>query len=384
MGTSRISFSKDAPWDLRQRGLKDSLRHDERVKDAIKKNLKELITQEDIILSDGTQRIRFPMKYLDQYRFKIGSPHQETGQGAGNVSDILYQPGMGDQPGDRPGDQPGDHGYEVEVDLATLTKMMLDDLALPWLEMKPAARDITTEKVEWTDRRRKGMPGNLDRHQTLKENIKRNAARGEPGIHDFTNEDMRYKTWRTHTEPVTNAAIYLLTDWSGSMTTEKRYIAKATCFWIVQFLRFKYRRVEIVFIAHDTEAEIVSEQDFFGKSEGGGTLCSSAYAVALQEMARRHPKTLYNVYLWHFSDGENPDADNSVCRQRIDDLLQMCTMVAYAEVAWQQSSYTLQHLLHTLQQLIHPRFLTTVLKTREDIQQALRIFLGAAIGANGK
>ena len=34
---------RELPWELRRRGLKDSLRHDQRVKDAIRKNLRELI-----------------------------------------------------------------------------------------------------------------------------------------------------------------------------------------------------------------------------------------------------------------------------------------------------------------------------------------------------
>ena len=371
-----IAFSQGVPWDLRQRGLKDALRHDKKVQDAIKENLKELIIHEDIILSDGTQRIRFPMKYLDQYHFKNGSPPQQVGQGLGNVGDILWQPGQS-QPGDQPGHQPGEHSYDVEIDLAMLTKMMLDDLALPWLEVKPSAHDLVADTVEWTDRRRKGMPGNIDKRQTIKENIKRNAMRHTPGVHDIRDEDLRYKAWRARKDPITNAVIYLLTDWSGSMTVEKRYIAKATCFWIVQFLRLKYTSVTIVFIAHDTEAEIVSEQDFFGKNNGGGTVCSSAYTVALREITRKHPKSLYNVYLWHFSDGENLDADNSVCLQRVTELLQLCTMVAYVEIAWQQQNYFVHQLIQTFRHIVHPRFVATVAKTREDIQQILHVFLGA-------
>src|SRR5438034_8856817 len=47
----------ELPWELRRRGLKDSLRHDQRVKDAIRKNLRELIAEEAIITSDGTRQI---------------------------------------------------------------------------------------------------------------------------------------------------------------------------------------------------------------------------------------------------------------------------------------------------------------------------------------
>ncbi len=58
--------SSELPWELRRRGLKDSLRHDQRVKEAIRKNLRELIAEEAIITSDGTKRVKIPLRYLDR------------------------------------------------------------------------------------------------------------------------------------------------------------------------------------------------------------------------------------------------------------------------------------------------------------------------------
>jgi len=131
--------SSALPWELRRRGLKDSLRHDQRVKEAIRKNLRELIAEEAIITSDGTKRVKIPLRYLDQYRFKYGQPPQGVGQGEGQPGDVLGQRGNnGNSPGDgQPGDQPGEHTYEVEVPLAVLAQMMLEGLALLWLEDKP-------------------------------------------------------------------------------------------------------------------------------------------------------------------------------------------------------------------------------------------------------
>jgi uncharacterized sporulation protein YeaH/YhbH (DUF444 family) len=112
--------SSALPWELRRRGLKDSLRHGQRVKEAIRKNLRELIAEEAIITSDGTKRVKIPLRYLDQYRFKYGQPLQGVGQGEGQPGDVLGQRGSdGHSPGDgEPGDQPGEHTYEVEVPLA--------------------------------------------------------------------------------------------------------------------------------------------------------------------------------------------------------------------------------------------------------------------------
>jgi sporulation protein YhbH len=350
------------------------------VKDAIKKNLKELISHKSIIISDGTKKVTIPLPYLDLYRFKYGSPQQGAGQGPGTVGDILWQPGQQPGQGDQPGDQPGEHHYEAEVDLETVTRMMLENLALPWLEDKPAAKQIVSKSYQFTDRRKHGMPGNLDKRRSLLENVRRNAAKRQPGVHDLADADLRYRVPDVHQERASQAAVYLLMDWSGSMTTEKKFIAKAVCFWMVRFLRLKYQHVEIVFIAHDTEAEVVTEHDFFGKSEGGGTRCSSALTVALQEIPTRHPRARWNVYLFHFSDGDNEYADNAVYTSRMADLLQECTMCALGEIRWASAPMTPSSLLQALAQAPHPRLVTAVLRTTEDIHVALRAFLGAEVG----
>src|ERR687884_397592 len=91
-----------------------------------------------------------------------------------------------------PGDQPGEHMYEVEVPLAELAQMMLEDLALPWLEEKPE-RQITTTSHRFTDVRRSGSLANLDKRRTLLENLKRNAARGGPQIGHLQDADLRFQ-----------------------------------------------------------------------------------------------------------------------------------------------------------------------------------------------
>ena len=101
-GNAFRKSSRELPWELRRRGLKDSLRHDQRVKEAIRKNLRELIAEEAIITSDGTRRVRIPLRYLDQYRFKYGQPPQGVGQGQGEPGDVIGQRnGNGNDPGCR-------------------------------------------------------------------------------------------------------------------------------------------------------------------------------------------------------------------------------------------------------------------------------------------
>jgi hypothetical protein len=374
------------PWELRRRGLKDSLRHDQRVKDAIRKNLRELIAEEAIITSDGQKRVKLPIRYLEQYRFKYGQPQQGVGQGPGQPGDVLGgRPGDGTGPGDgMPGDQPGELTYEVEVPLDELTQMMLEDLALPWLEEKPA-RQVTSTSHRHTDVRRHGSLANLDKRRTLLANVKRHAARGLATVGRLHEHDLRYRVWDTHEETHANAAVYMLMDRSGSMTTSKKYIARSFFFWMVQFLRRKYRHVETVFIAHDTEAQVVPEQDFFTLSNSGGTRCSSAYEVALAHLQQHHPAARWNVYLFHFSDGDNLPHDNAVCKGLVETLLTQCAMVGYGEIRYRddasfygwmgQTTPTPSSLQSALGEIAHPRLLSVTITHKEELYQVLQTFL---------
>lgn len=375
------------PWELRRRGLKDSLRHDQRVKDAIRKNLRELIAEEAIISSDGRKRVRIPLRYLDQYRFRYGNPQSGVGQGPGKPGDVLGRRGGDGQqaPGEgQPGDQPGEHTYEVEVPLEELTQMMLEDLALPWLEEKPE-RQVTTTTHRFTDIRRKGSLANLDKRRTLLENVKRNAARGVAEVGGIREADLRYKVWDTHEERHANAAVYMLMDCSGSMTTNKKYIAKSFFFWMVRFLRWKYQKVDTVFIAHDYDAQVVPEDDFFALSNNGGTRCSAAYQVALEHLQQQHPASRWNTYLFHFSDGDNLPSDNLTCKTLVQELLQHCSMVGYGEIRYGddasfygwigQSSYTPSSLQHVLRDIPHPRLLSVTIAHKEELYKVLEAFL---------
>jgi len=377
--------SMDQAWDMRGRGLKDSLRHDQRVKEAIKKNLRELIGEEAIITSDGTKRIKIPLRYLDQYRFKYGQPQQGIGQGQGQPGDVLGNTGQGNTSGDgQPGDQPGEHTYEAEVPLEDLVEMMLKDLALPWLEEKPM-RHVIAEHLRFKDIRRKGAISRLAKKRTLLENLKRNAARGDAHVRDLHDDDLRFYTWDIEQELHSNAAVYMLMDVSGSMTTSKKYIAKSFFFWMVRFLQAKYKNVDTVFIAHDTEAHIVEEKDFFGLSQGGGTRCSSAYKLALDNIRTHHPKSAWNTYVFHFSDGDNLPNDNNICKNLAQELLEECQMLGYGEIKYRddasfygwvgQGASAMSSLQSYLNQIGNKRLIVVTITHKEELMQVLQKFL---------
>src|SRR5204863_9898371 len=140
---------------------------------------------------------------------------------------------------------------------------------------------------------------------------------GDAHIGPFKKEDLRYKTWEEQMTYESNAVVIAMMDVSGSMGEFKKYIARSFYFWMVRFLKTKYNNVKIVFISHHTEAKEVTEEEFFHKGESGGTQVSSAYELALQIIQERYNPADWNIYPFHFSDGDNLPWDNDRCVQLV-------------------------------------------------------------------
>ena len=277
-------------WGMRKRGKRDSIRHTERIKKAIKDNLKDLVTDASIISSDGKKKIKIPIRYLDNYRFKHGENKNQEGVGQGDKDhkpgDAIAHDGTGKkgQGSGQAGDQDGEELYEEEITIAEVIDMMMEDMNLPWLEQKDSVVEVETENVKFTDISDVGPLANVDKKKTVYENMKRNAKMGKPRIHKINPDDLRYKTWEVEKEFHSNAAVYFLMDRSGSMDDERKYIAKCFFWFLAHFCKTKYSYVELIFIAHDTHASIVPEKDFFKISNSGGTMVSSAFQLALDDI----------------------------------------------------------------------------------------------------
>src|SRR5690625_1791402 len=128
-------------WSLHRKGYQDQQRHLDKVKEAIHNNLPDLISEENIIMSDGRDVIKIPIRSLDEYKIRYN--HQKTrhvGQGSGDsqVGDIIArdssQKGQGQGKDHGAGEQPGEDYYEAEVTLAELEEAFFKELELPNLE----------------------------------------------------------------------------------------------------------------------------------------------------------------------------------------------------------------------------------------------------------
>jgi uncharacterized protein len=362
-------------WSLHRKGYQDQARHQQKVREAVKQNLPDLVSEENIVMSDGKQIIKVPIRSLDEYRFVYNhnkSKHVGQGDGDSQVGDVLGVDPNAQKggKGEGAGDKPGDDVIEAEISLEELETMLFAELELPFL--KPKDKDVLeTQEIRFNDIRKKGIMSNIDKKRTILENLKRNATIGAPGIHGISPDDLRYKTWEEIIKPSSSAVILAMMDTSGSMGSFEKYVARSFFFWMTRFLRAQYEKVEIVFIAHHTEAKVVTEDEFFNRGESGGTICSSAYLKALEVIDSRFPPNMYNIYPFHFSDGDNLTSDNERCVKLIGELLKRSNMFGYGEVNQYNRSSTL---MSAYKNISFPTFLYYVIREKGEVYHALKSF----------
>jgi uncharacterized protein len=373
-------------WSLQRKGIIDQERHKERVKDAIKKNLGSIVSNESIILSNGRKTVKIPMRSLDEYKFRFDyRKRKQVGQGDGKtkVGDVIgreNQQGQG-QGGGQAGDSPGRDYYEAEVDVDEIAALIFEDLQLPYLQEK-AKQAVQSKTTKFTEIRRVGALSNLDKRRTIMENIRRTAReQGQAKLGKIKKEDLRFKSWEEEVKYESNAVVIAMMDVSGSMGEFKKYIARSFYFWMVRFLRTKYDHVQIVFISHHTEAKEVTEEQFFTQGESGGTVVSSAYKLALDVIAERYHPRDWNIYPFHFSDGDNYYSDNDEAVKLADELIETCNLFGYGEIgeegaaSYRRSSGALLSIFNDRIKN-KERFVGVRIDEKEDVYPALKQFFG--------
>lgn len=362
-------------WSLHRKGYQDQQRHKEKIKEAIKNNLSDLISEENIIMSDGKDVVKIPIRSLDEYKIRYDhSKSKHVGQGSGDskLGDVVARDGSkdGEGKGNKAGDQPGEDYFEAEVSIAEIEEVFFKELELPDLKQKDT-KDVMTEDIAFNDIRKKGLMGNIDKKRTILTALKRNATRGKVEIAPIKQDDLRFKTWNDITIPESSAVVLAMMDTSGSMGKFEKYMARSFFFWMTRFLRSKYETVEIVFIAHHTQAKVVSEKDFFSKGESGGTICSSAYEKALELIQQKYSPSNYNLYPFHFSDGDNMYSDNKKCMKLVNEIMEVSNLFGYGEVNKYNRNTTL---MRSYKEIDNPKFRHYILQDKADIYHSMKAF----------
>jgi sporulation protein YhbH len=361
------------------------LRHRQKVRQAIRENITDIIAEESIIGKARDKIIKVPIRGVKEYRFVYGDNVPGVGQGAGNSQPgqvIGKAHGEGKGQPDRAGDRPGVDYYETEVTLDELTDIMFEDLELPDLERKRLREVPAIDETKRKGYRRVGVRARLDKRRTVRSRVKRRlAVRTRPeGVlggprFPFHDEDLRYRHIATDIRKESNAVVFCIMDTSGSMDTMKKYLARSFFFLLFQFICTKYRNVELVFIAHHTEAKEVTEEEFFSKGESGGTFISSGYQKALDVIAERYHPSLWNIYAFHCSDGDNFESDNRAALKAAKEIAELANLFGYGEIKPLGSRYYESSMLNIFRRLDADNFQTVLIERKEDVWPSFKAFL---------
>lgn len=315
---------------------RDRKRFEDIVRGRIKQDLKRHITRGEMIGKRGQEVVSIPLPHIDLPRFRYGSKEQGgVGQGPGEAGAPLGGDGEGE--GSGAGEEPGHHIREVELSIEQITRLIGEALELPRIEPR-GAESITAVKGRYTGIRRVGPETLRSFKRTYREALKRQISSGsydpDRPLVVPVREDMRYRSWKDEQIPVANAVIFYLMDVSGSMASEQKEIVRIESFWIDNWIRAHYDGVQSRYLIHDATAKEVDRDTFFTTRESGGTKISSAYELAARIAEQEYPVQDWNLYFFHFSDGDNlGSGDNERCfgllRER---LLPVANLFGYGQV----------------------------------------------------
>jgi len=362
-------------YELFSRGARDWLRHNDKVRDAVRQQLPDIIAGADV-LGSGSRTVKVPVKMLEHYHFKLNQPRQQqgVGQGQAKAGDVLQQGsphGSGKDKG-KGTNEGGGIEFMLEFKVDDIVDWLWEEMQLPNLK----ARVGKSEETDWTREGwdKKGARSRLDRRRSLREAIKRRAV--QPGGPNFSDDDLRFRQLNQREQPSIQAVVFLLMDVSGSMTDADRKLAKTFFFWAIQGLKRQYRHLDTVFVAHTTEAFEFEEEKFFQVTGSGGTVTSTGLTKVQEIIDERYSPSRYNIYLFYASDGDNYPEDRETASTTLNEIASVASYCGYIEVA----SSTPQHLNTEVGQLF--RSISSngkaagsfAISKLEDIWEAVRHF----------
>lgn len=355
------------------------------VRGKIRKDLRKFLSRGELIGREGGRYVSIPVHDIDIPTFRYGDNSGGVGMGEGQEGQGVGQPGQGKD--GKGGEAEGKHILEVDVSLEELADILAEELRLP--RIKPRGQHkLTTIRDKYTGIRPVGPASLRSFKRTYREALKRQLSMGQydpenPVIVPIKH-DLRFRTWNEVKKPQSNAVIVYMMDVSGSMGDEQKELVRLEAFWIDTWLRRNYDGIESRYIVHDVRAAEVDKKTFFSVREDGGTRISSAFQCCKELLDAHYDPNDWNIYLFHFSDGDNSsDTDNHACVKILDELLlPRCNMFGYCQVA---SAYGSGSFINVLQEAFPdgrrdesgPKLITSKVNGREDLYDSLKTFFAA-------
>lgn len=183
--------------------------------------------------------------------------------------------------------------------------------------------------------------------------------------------DLRFNNYEQFAVPNSQAVMFCLMDVSGSMDQPTKDMAKRFYILLYLFLTRTYKKIEVVYIRHHTQAKEVDEHEFFYSQETGGTIVSSALKLMDKVVADRYPENEWNIYAAQASDGDNWADDSPQCRELLlNKIMPKVRYYSYIEITT-RAHQTLWREYEKVAE-VYPQFALQHIRQLEDIYPVFR------------
>ncbi|MEY2954396.1 MAG: hypothetical protein RLZZ401_2483 [Pseudomonadota bacterium] len=355
-----------------------------RYKEQIREAVRGAVSGRSIRDMEQSENITIPKKDINEPRFHHGPGGTRDTVHPGNTDyvrgDRIKRPvgGAGGR-GKASDSGGGEDDFSFSLSKEEFMQIFFEDLALPHL-LRSQIGDTPTWKTHRAGYTRDGTPNNLHIVRSMRGALGRRLALGastrqqlaeleqqlaqlmdEPGRHAAEIQalrqtmdalrkhlqaipfldplDLRFRGRVKTPVPTSKAVMFCLMDVSGSMDEARKDLAKRFFILLYLFLTRHYEKIDLVFIRHHTQAQEVTEDEFFHATESGGTVVSSALHLMHQIVLQRYSPAEWNIYGAQASDGDNYSNDSGRCRELLHDkLLPLCRYFAYVQVAEEEQN----------------------------------------------
>jgi len=272
-------------------------------------------------------------KFIHDTSFQTDEDQSNGGSGDGEEGEVI-----GEQPirepegenGEGPGQGEGGQ-HEMESNAYDLGKILTEQFELPNVKDKGKKRSLTRYTYDLTDKNR-GFGQLLDKKATLRKIVETNINLGrlpdvasiDPSRFLISPRDLVYRILSREKDYESQAMVFFLRDYSGSMAGKSTALVVAQHVMIYSWLLYQYAmQVESRFVLHDTEAKEVPDfYTYYNSKVAGGTQVSSAYRLVNEIVEKDNLARDYNIYIFHGTDGDDWDTDG---KESLPELKKMLT-----------------------------------------------------------
>ena len=361
-------------------------RYKEQVRDAVKR----AVDGRSIRDVERGEEVHIPKKDLSEPVFHHGQGGQREMVHPGNkeyvTGDRIERPqgggGQGSGKGQASDSGDGEDDFTFALSKEEFMQVFFEDLALPHL-VRTQLAEVPEYKTHRAGYSSDGTPNNLHVVRSMRGALGRRIALGgesrrelhalEARLADLRQQasadpvalkemaeleasiavlkarlglipfldpiDLKFRSRVRTPVPTSKAVMFCLMDVSGSMDEQRKELSKRFFILLYLFLTRHYEKIDLVFIRHHTQAQEVSEEDFFHARETGGTVVSSALELMDQIIRERYSPEQWNIYGAQASDGDNWHHDSGRCRELLaTKLLPACRYFAYVQVAEEEQN----------------------------------------------